>query len=85
MQQQGYSIPGYFIIIFCLCVFNSFSVPLLHSKASKFLFMKVNTQQSYSVEIMMGHIVVLLTGNKDGLLIIKSCKWKRNCLSQIPQ
>lgn len=48
MQQQGYSTPGYFIIIFCLCVFNSFSVLLLHSKAGKFLFMKVNTPQSYS-------------------------------------
>lgn len=48
MQQQGYSIPGYFIIIFCLSVFNSFSVPLLHSKTGKFLFMKVNTSQSYS-------------------------------------
>lgn len=48
MQQQGYSLPGYFIIIFRLCVFHSFSVPLLHSKASKFLFMKVNTPQSYS-------------------------------------
>lgn len=82
MQQQGYSILGYFLIIFSLCAFNSFSVPLLHSKAEKFLFMTVNTPQSYSARDNDWSYCGLLTGNKDGPLIIKSCKWKRNCLSQ---